>query len=172
MRHILFPTAYFDSIFSIDFVHLRKKGYLGLLFDIDNTIAMHNVHATEKEIKFFEHLKKLGFRTVVISNNNAKRVEPFAKKLKTSYIAKAQKPLSWAYNKAMDMIETTTENTIFIGDQLYTDIVGANRSGVKSILVNPISKREAYWIRLKRGVEMPVIKLYEVFHKKNKLTNF
>ena len=170
MRHILFPDAYYDSTFSIDFKELRSKGYKGLLFDIDNTLTMHNVHAQEKEIKFFEHLRSLGFKTVVMSNNSKERVAPFAKLLNTRYISRAQKPLSWAYNKAMDMIGTSIEDTIFIGDQLYTDIVGANRAGVKSILVAPISSKEAFWIKMKRVIEKPVIAVYEMTHKKNVIT--
>ncbi|MBS4899684.1 MAG: YqeG family HAD IIIA-type phosphatase [Clostridiales bacterium] len=170
MKHVLFPSAYFDSTFAINFRELRSKGYNGLLFDIDNTLTMHNVRAQEKEVNFFEHLKTLGFKTVLMSNNSKERVEPFARLVNTKYISRAQKPLSWAYNKAMDMIGTSVEDTIFIGDQLYTDIVGANRAGVKSILVHPISSKEAFWIKMKRVIEKPVIAAYEMTHKKNVIT--
>ncbi len=167
MKHLLFPNAYYDSTFDIDYKALKNRGYLGLLFDIDNTLTIHNVKAEKKETRFFDYLHRLGFRTVVMSNNSKDRVEPFAKLLGTSYISRAQKPLSWGYRKAMDMIETNADNTIFIGDQLYTDIMGANIAGLKSILVRPISSHEASWIKLKRIIEKPVISLYEMSHKKN-----
>ena len=167
MKHLLFPDAYYDSTFDIDYKALKKRGFLGLLFDIDNTLTIHNVKAEKKEARFCDYLHRLGFRTVVMSNNSKDRVEPFAKLLGTSYISRAQKPLSWAYKKAMDMIETNKDNTLFIGDQLYTDIMGANIAGLKSILVRPISSHESSFIKVKRIIEKPVVSLYELSHKKN-----
>ncbi len=169
MKHLLFPDAYYDSTFDIDYKALKKMGFLGLLFDIDNTLTIHNVKAEKKEARFFDYLHRLGFRTVVMSNNSKDRVAPFAKMLGTSYISRAQKPLPWGYRKAMEMIETNKDNTLFIGDQLYTDIMGANIAGLKSILVRPISSHEASWIKMKRIIEKPVISLYEVGHKKNNI---
>ena len=65
------------------------------------------------------------------------------------------------------MIETNKDNTLFIGDQLYTDIMGANIAGLKSILVRPISSHESSFIKVKRIIEKPVVSLYELSHKKN-----
>ena len=167
MRSLLFPDAYCDSAFKIDYKKLWEKGIRGLLFDVDNTLTMHNVKAEKKEAKFFEHLRKIGFKTVVLSNNSERRVAPFANMLKTPYIHRARKPSSKGYRKAMDMIGTDIHNTLFVGDQLYTDIVGANRVGLKNILVRPISSKEAFWIKIKRIFEIPVIAMFEAGHKRN-----
>ena len=167
MTNFLYPGAYVDSAFTIDYKKLWEKGFRGLLFDVDNTLTMHNVEAEKREANFFVHLRKLGFKTVILSNNKKERVEPFAKLLKTPFIHRAHKPLSRAYIKAMKMIGTNVNNTLFVGDQLYTDIVGANVVGLKSILVRTISPKEAFWIKLKRIIEVPVIALYKINHKKN-----
>ena len=169
MSKFLFPTEYYDSTYSIDFEHYYSLGYRAVLFDIDNTLTVHNERAEKKEAAFFKYLRDIGFKTVVISNNSKKRVEPFANMLKTPFVSRAKKPLSSGYLRAMHMIGTNIKNTLFIGDQLYTDIVGANRIGLKNILVHPISPKEAFWIRIKRIFEIPVIAMYEASHKKNAL---
>lgn len=167
MTNFLYPGAYVDSAFKIDYEYLWKRGFRGLLFDVDNTLTMHNVDAERREANFFVHLRKLGFKTVILSNNKRERVEPFAKLLKTPFIHRAHKPLSRAYINAMKMIGTNIDNTLFVGDQLYTDIVGANVVGLKSILVRPISSKEAFWIKLKRIIEIPVLAMYKINHKIN-----
>lgn len=170
MKRVLFPDAYYDSVFHIDYKKLWKEGIRGLLFDIDNTLTIHNERAEKKEAAFFKHLRKIGFRTVLISNNSKKRVEPFANMIKSPFVSRAKKPLSSGYLRAMHMIGTNISNSLFIGDQLYTDIIGANRIGLKNILVRPISPKEAFWIKLKRIFEIPVITMYETRYKKNNLS--
>ena len=169
MKRVLFPGGYFDSVFDIDYKMLWERGFRGLLFDVDNTLTIHNERAEKKESDFFKYLRKIGFRTVILSNNSKKRVEPFANLLKTPFVSRAKKPLSSGYLRAMHMIGTNVSNTLFVGDQVYTDIVGANRIGLKNILVKPISSKETMWIRVKRIFEIPVIAMYEASHKRNKL---
>ncbi len=167
MKKLLFPGGYFDSAFSIDYKKLWDKGFRGIMFDIDNTLTVHNERAEKKEADFFKKLRKIGFRTVVLSNNSKKRVEPFANMLKTPFVSRAKKPLSSGYLRGMHMIGTNISNTLFVGDQVYTDIIGANRIGLKNILVRPISSKEAFWIKFKRIFEIPVIAMYEATHKRN-----
>lgn len=169
MKRVLFPDGYFDSVFDIDYKKLWEKGFRGLMFDIDNTLTVHNERAEKKEAEFFKKLRKIGFRTVVLSNNSKKRVEPFANMIKSPFVSRAKKPLSSGYLRGMHMIGTNVSNTLFVGDQVYTDIVGANRIGLKNILVKPISTKETVWIRMKRIFEIPVLTMYEATHKKNLL---
>ena len=169
MKRVLFPDGYFDSVFDIDYKKLWEKGFRGLMFDIDNTLTVHNERAEKKEAEFFKKLRKIGFRTVVLSNNSKKRVEPFANMIKSPFVSRAKKPLSSGYLRGMHMIGTNVSNTLFVGDQVYTDIVGANRIGLKNILVKPISTKETVWIRMKRIFEIPVLTMYKATHKKNLL---
>ncbi|MCR5585901.1 MAG: YqeG family HAD IIIA-type phosphatase [Lachnospiraceae bacterium] len=158
---MLFPTRDCDSTYKINFRKLYKKGYRGIMFDIDNTIVEHDQPVTKRAIKLFKLLHRLGFKTCLISNNKEARIKPLAKKLNCEYVYKAGKPKKFGYLKGMKKMNTNKHNTVFIGDQLFTDIWGANRAGIKSILVKPIAKHEEIQIVLKRILEKPIIALYQ-----------
>ena len=161
----IFPSEFYESTYSIDFQRYYEMGYRGILFDIDNTLVMHDYPSDEKAINLMERLKKIGFKICLVSNNREERVRTFNDYLKVEYIYKANKPLSKGYKKAMEKIGTTTENTIFVGDQIFTDIWGANNAGIHSILVKPINRKEEIQIVLKRLIEKPVLFFYSKTHR-------
>ncbi len=119
-----------------------KKGYRGILFDIDNTLVPHNAPANEQAVQLMKQLKAIGFQICLVSNNKEPRVAAFNEKLQVNYIYKAGKPKRAGYQKAMRLLGTNTSNTLFVGDQLFTDLWGANNSGITSILVKPIDKKK------------------------------
>lgn len=92
----------------------------------------------------FKKLHEMGIDTCIISNNKEPRVAPFANLVGSEYIFKAGKPKKTNYIKAMEIMGTDISNTYFIGDQIFTDIYGANRTGIPSILVKPINKKKKY----------------------------
>ena len=149
----LYPGEYIDSTYSID-------------FDIDNTLVTHGSPADERAIALFKHLKELGFSCLVLSNNKEPRVKSFAKQVGIKYIYKAGKPKPSGYRTAMERLGTDTKNTLFVGDQIFTDIIGANLTGIRSILVAPIDPHEEIQIVLKRFIEKPVIACYKKHLKK------
>lgn len=102
----------------------------------------------------------------MLSNNKEPRVKNFAKQLGIKYIYKAGKPKPSGYRTAMEMLGTDTKNTLFVGDQIFTDIIGANLTGIRSILVAPIDPHEEIQIVLKRFIEKPVIACYKRHLKK------
>ena len=161
----IFPSEFYESTYSIDFQRYYEMGYRGILFDIDNTLVMHDYPSDEKAINLMEKLKKIGFKICLVSNNREERVRTFNDYLKVEYIYKANKPLSKGYKKAMEKIGTTTENTIFVGDQIFTDIWGANNAGIHSILVKPINRKEEIQIVLNRLIEKPVLFFYSKTHR-------
>ena len=152
-----YPTEYAKSAYDIDFEALYESGYRGILFDIDNTLVPHGKPADARAIALFENLREIGFQVVLISNNRRGRVESFAKQVGAAYICGALKPRRKSYYKAMKAIGTDRRTTIFIGDQLLTDIFGANRTGISSILVEPIHRSEEIQIVLKRYLENMII---------------
>lgn len=156
-----YPSEYVDSTYLINFEKLYADGYRGLLFDIDNTLVPHGAKADKRAIELFARLKKLGFRICLISNNKEPRVKMFNEDVRVSYIFKAGKPSVKAYQNAMKMTGTEKENTVFIGDQIFTDIYGANRAGLRNYLVRPINPREEIQIVLKRYLEKIVLFFYE-----------
>lgn len=165
-----YPNARAKSTYQIDFDKLLKKGYKGVMFDIDNTLVMHGAPATKEAIAFFDELKKKGFDTCLISNNKIGRVESFAKEVNSKFIYDAHKPSTKNYIKAMELMGTDTNNTVFVGDQLFTDVYGANRTGIKTILVEPINPKEEIQIVLKRYLEKIVMYFYK--EKGGNLDNF
>lgn len=158
---LLYPDEYVDSTYSIDFDKLYKEGYRGIIFDIDNTLVTHGSPADERAIALFRHLKELGFECLVLSNNKEPRVKSFADRVGIEYIYKAGKPNPAGYRLAMIRLGTDTGNTLFVGDQIFTDIIGANLTGIRSILVAPIDPHEEIQIVLKRYLEKPVIACYK-----------
>ena len=156
-----YPDSRKKSIYEVDFAGLYRKGIRGLIFDIDNTLVPHGVDADEGIERLFGELKKMGFKTFLLSNNKLERVKRFNTNIRSLYIYKAGKPNTVNYIKAMRMMGTKKDNTVFIGDQLFTDIWGAKKAGISTILLNPIDKKEEIQIVLKRYLEKIVLNAYE-----------
>ena len=156
-----YPNEIQESTYVIPFEEWKKKGYQGIIFDIDNTLVPHGADADERSIQLFQRLKSLGFETMLLSNNKEPRVKRFNKEIGTGYIYKAGKPGLKNYYKAMEKMGTVPENTLFVGDQLFTDVWGAKRAGIYSILVKPINPKEEIQIVLKRYLEKIVLYFYE-----------
>lgn len=161
MLQKFYPEKWVTSTYSINFEELYKEGYRGLLFDIDNTLVKHGEDATEEAEQLFVRLKEIGFQVCLISNNKLERVERFNKNIKVNYIYDAHKPSRKNYLKAMEVMGTDLSNTMFIGDQLFTDVYGAKRCGMHHILVEPIDKNEEIQIVLKRYLERIVLHFYK-----------
>lgn len=162
-----FPDDYKMSTYVIPFEALYEEGYKGVIFDIDNTLVPHGAPADERAKKLFARLKKIGFSSCLISNNQEARVKMFNEEIKTNYIYDAHKPSTKNYKKAMEIMGTDCSNTIFIGDQLFTDVWGAKRSGIRNILVKPIHPKEEIQIVLKRYLERIVLYFFKKQQKKH-----
>ena len=161
-----FTILYYWSLTCFrNFTEYYKKGYRGILFDIDNTLVPHNAPATEEAIRLIHRLKEIGFGICLVSNNKEPRVAEFNKPLDVKYIYKAGKPKRSGYQKAMQLLGTDTTNTLFVGDQLFTDLWGANNTGITSLLVKPIDKKEEIQIILKRIPEKWILHSYLKKHQ-------
>lgn len=161
MLQMFYPEKWVKSTYEIDFEELYQQGFRGLLFDIDNTLVKHGEDATEEVIVLFRRLKSIGFQICLISNNKMERVERFNKMVNVKYIYDAHKPSKKNYMKAMELMNTDLSNTLFVGDQLFTDVFGAKRIGMHNILVEPIDKQEEIQIVLKRYLEKVVLYFYK-----------
>ena len=161
MLECFYPKNYLDSAYQIDFDSLYREGVRGVLFDIDNTLVPHGAPADRRAKELFAHLRELGIGTCLISNNKRERVQSFADSVGAAFIEDARKPSVRGYQKAMERIGCTKENTVFVGDQLFTDIYGANRARIAAILVRPIHPKEEIQIVLKRYLERIVLFFYK-----------
>ena len=156
----LYPYESVDSVFSIDFDELYKNGYRGLIFDIDNTLVHHGEDSTKEVDELFKEIQKLGFKTLLLSNNGEDRIKKFLKNINSLYISNAQKPKRYNYLKAIDMLNLNKSEVVFIGDQIFTDILGANRCGIPNILVKFMHKENEKYFGKRRQIENIILKFY------------
>ena len=162
MKDLLIPDIYAQSIYTIDYKKLKEKGIKCLLFDLDNTIAQTYVKTPSKEIiNKFEEIEELGFKVIILSNALKSRLKPFKEILNVDTSALSCKPLSFKYKKIMMMYNYDEKDIAAIGDQLYTDIKGANKLNITSILVNPLSKRESILTKYNRIKENKLFNKWE-----------
>lgn len=158
--NIFFPRRYYDKKEDIPIEAYYRRGFRGILMDIDNTLVPHDQPVDEKAELFVRRLKETGFGVCLISNNDEERVRTFADPLSVQYVYKAWKPARRGYQEGMEKLGTDIGNTLFVGDQIFTDIWGANRAGMYSILLDPIDPKEEIQIILKRLPEKLVKRIY------------
>ncbi len=158
------PDIYAKSIFDINYNKLLERGIKCLIFDLDNTIAPKGVNVPDKKtIELFERIEEKGFKIIIVSNSFKKRVQPFKEHLNVDAAHTACKPLKNKYKKVMKIYHYKDNEIAAIGDQLLTDILGANRMGFTSILVNPISNNDFNLTKMNRFFEKQIYK-YMIKH--------
>lgn len=144
----------------IDYEGLYRAGFRGVVFDIDNTLVPHGAPADERASALVKRLQNDGFQVMFLSNNKEPRVKMFSDAVGGAYIYKAGKPGRAGYLKAMELLGTGPADTMFVGDQLFTDIWGAKKAGMETWLVKPIHPKEEIQIVLKRKLEKIVLYFY------------
>lgn len=162
MFSALFPKEDWDSAYEKkEYKRLYENGIRGIIFDIDNTMVEHGAPVNEKAIFLVNFLKETGFNICFLSNNKEPRVKSFCEPLGALYIYKGGKPKREGYEKAVRLLDVTKEQTVSVGDQIFTDIWGANRAGIYTVLVKPIGTKEEIQIVLKRYLERIVLFFYQ-----------
>lgn len=158
----LYPKAYIKSIYGYDFARAWDEGVRGLLFDVDNTLVPHDAPGETKSAALMKRLRTQGFQLMIVSNNHEPRVKAFAEASGIpGYIYLAHKPSPKGYLAACKKMGLKPQQVRFFGDQIFTDIWGANNAGVYSVLVEPIDRStDLFKIRLKRLLEKPVLFCY------------
>lgn len=159
---ILYPKYYCKKVTDIDIDFLKERNIKGLILDVDNTLIDFDLNLLKGAKEWNEKLKSHGIKTVIVSNTNKKgKVESVANSLGIEYIYKACKPLKKGLKKGIELLALPNENIATVGDQIFTDVIGANRLQMFSILVEPIAKKDIWITRLKRPIENFVIKKYK-----------
>lgn len=137
------PYRYARVIEDIDPGALRADGIRGVILDLDNTIVPWNaLQPTPAVERWIAALVDSGVQVCIVSNNFTGRVRAIAEHLNIPVVTGAIKPTPWAFRKAMRVMGTTSQETALVGDQLFTDVLGGNLLGVRTILVDPLSARE------------------------------
>lgn len=147
------PDIYQKSIYDIDYQKLKKKGIKCLLFDLDNTLVPVNTDVPTKKVKELFAILEKDFKVIILSNSGKKRLIPFKEGLNVDTSASSRKPFKKKYLKIMNIYNFKYHEIAAIGDQLLTDIFGANRIGITSILINPIGEYEKFCTKINRFFE-------------------
>lgn len=158
---IFLPDIYQKSVYTINYENLKNAGIKIILFDLDNTITPVSASIPSKKMKdLFEDIKDMGLKPIIMSNSGKKRVEPFKDELFVDAACSSTKPLKRKYKKILSIYDVKPNEVAAIGDQLLTDVFGANRMGITSILVNQISASDFKCTKLNRVFENMIISHY------------
>jgi uncharacterized protein len=151
---VLTPDLYLHSVREIDLDALRARGVDTLLVDLDNTLLPRDSDAIPADIvEWSERLKGSGFTVCLVSNNWHERVHAVAHELGFSLVAKAVKPLPFAFLRALKLVASTRKRSAIVGDQLFTDVLGGKLLGIMTIMVLPLSASDLPHTLLLRRVE-------------------
>lgn len=153
------PTWMVDSIYQIEPSELKRYGIQLVLVDLDNTlIAWDYPEATKESIQWINAVKDEEIEVVIISNNSKKRVMKVASVLGLPFIPNASKPSVKGFQEVMARHAVTRSELVMVGDQLLTDVLGANRAGIRSVLVKPILDSDAWNTKINRAIEKFLMK--------------
>lgn len=155
---IFIPDIYQKSIYTINYKKLKKNGIKCLLFDLDNTVAPYKVSEPDTKVKeLFARLQD-DFKVIIISNNTKNRLRPFKEKLNVDVAFNSKKPFKKKYKKILELYNFKIAEVACIGDQILTDVLGANRMGFTSILVNRVAKYETIPTKINRFFESFILR--------------
>lgn len=156
-----YPHIYVESIYDLPLEKLKERGIKGLIFDIDNTIAPHDVaEPDEKFIEFSKTLKEMDFSLAILSNNNQNRVNLFNQQLQFHAVYKGGKPNTKKIKSIMEALNLSPSNTAMIGDQVFTDMFCGRLAKTLCIYTKPVCNRDQFVTKVKRGAEKQVLKQY------------
>ena len=157
---MIFPDMYVKNAYALPYSEMYNRGFRGIIFDIDNTVALDNGPADDRCRKLFADLRKMGYKTMILSNNDEPRVKSFADDVGSAYVFKAAKPSVKGYYRAVGEMGLKKDRVFLVGDQIFTDIIGAKRSGIFAVMVGKLHWKERPHIYLKRILELPILAAY------------
>ena len=159
---MLKPKFKFDKITDISLEFLKENKISALLLDVDNTLSTHHgLQLTYGLEAWLDEMKKGGITLLVISNSKEKRVKPFCEKIGLSYISLALKPLPSGFLRAIKTVKLKREGIGVVGDQIFTDCLGGNLVGIKTILLDPILPEDGFSFKIRRKLEKKLLKKYK-----------
>lgn len=152
------PKAVYETVYDLDYAAYRKH-YDTVIYDLDNTLLPYdNSTVTDEILALFDTLEALDYKVMIVSNSTSPRVKATAERLNVAWIKSAKKPLKVSFLKALKHLNSAPEKTLFIGDQLMTDVWGGNRAGLAPILVRAIKRKSERWYtRLNRRLERKML---------------
>lgn len=159
---MIYPKEYLNSVKDISIELLNKNNIKGLILDVDNTLISLDKKMPAGIVEWVKNVKANGIKICILSNSNKiDKVEAVAKLIESPYIFFGKKPLKSGFLRAQNILKLKTENIAVVGDQIFTDVIGANRCKMFSILVKPIEEKDYLITKIKRPLEKMIIKAYQ-----------
>ena len=156
-----YPDSYFHSVWELSPEFFRARGITHVIFDIDDTLVHHSLASpTDEVIALFEQLQTAQITCALISNNVKERAEAFNRPLNVFYTYLSHKPQKRAIRPFLERFGVPPEQIALVGDQIFTDVWLARRTGVYAVLVDPIGKFQTRFFYLKRALEKPILRSY------------
>ena len=157
----IYPRLYCKNVLEVTPEILKENNIKALILDVDNTLLDFDLKIIEGLEDWGKMMKENEIKCIILSNSNKEtKVKMVADLLGIEYIKFAMKPLKRGFKMAQKRLEIPNENIAAIGDQIFTDVIGANRSKMFSILVKPLAEKDLWMTRVKRPIENLVIKKY------------
>ena len=154
---VLLPTLAVKHVTDITPEMLHVMKVKGMILDVDNTLSRHGCPIPfEGSIEWTHEMRAAGIKVIIVSNNFKKRVSEFAAKYDLPYLYRAFKPLPKGYKQAMHYLHLPPKEIVVVGDQIFTDVLGANAAGMKSILLTPKDMEHSFTFRVRRKIESPI----------------
>lgn len=161
MLKFLYPKEYLPSIFQLTGEKLKALGKDTLIFDIDNTLVPYWIKTPTDELKaYFNSLRESGIKIAVLSNSKEIRSKTFCEEMEIPYYYRAKKPGTEGMKKLLEKINSKAENSVIVGDQIFTDVWCGNKCGVYSVLVKQVSPKDELITAPKRPFEKIVLYFY------------
>ena len=156
---LLTPTVALDHVTDITPEMLKEMGVDAMLLDVDNTLAPPTEKTPYKGVQeWIDSVKSSGVAVVICSNNFHKRIEPFSRSVGLDCVSMSLKPFPFGFNRAKKKLNEKPTSVVVVGDQIYTDVLGANLAGMKSILLKPRSVEYGITIKIRRALEKNIRK--------------
>ena len=157
----IYPRLYCKNILEVTPEFLKQNNIKALILDVDNTLLDFDLNLIDGLEDWGKTMKENEIKLIILSNSNKeKKVKMVADLLQIEYIKFAMKPLKRGFKMAQKKLEIPNENIAAIGDQIFTDVIGANRMKMFSILVKPLAEKDLWMTKVKRPIEELVIKNY------------
>ncbi len=165
---LFYPTLLKNRITELTVEELRAMNVRALLLDVDNTLTKHHSQELPDEVAaWLAQMKEAGIALMLVSNAREARVAPFAKRIDLAFTHTSLKPLPFGFRRASKALGVPRKNCMAIGDQTFTDVLGAKLAGVRVTQLIPFECEPGWSFRVRRRLEQPILASYR--RKKEKM---
>ena len=160
--NLLHPNVRYKKMSDIPISFLKENNIKGVILDVDNTMTTHdNMKLAPGVEDWINEARNNDIKLIILSNNSPQRVRPLAEEFALEFEAKARKPLRRGYLRACRKMGLGPQEVAAIGDQIFTDVIGARLAGIYCIFVDYFELEHGSFFKFKRALERPILAGFE-----------